>query len=81
MSEKTIFFIDANESVFQSIGRDVVTFGFMLLCIYVSRGSTFWTFVSGSIFIAFIGAKLIKNDRAIKFKNIAELKEYLEGMK
>jgi hypothetical protein len=37
MNEKTIFVIDANESVFASVVRDLVTFGFMLLCIYVSK--------------------------------------------
>ena len=56
---KTVFVVyDQTESLAQSIAADVVTFSFMLLCIYVSRDSTFWTFTSGVLFILFIAGKV-----------------------
>ena len=51
--------VKPKESFLLSIARDSVTFGFLLLCIYVSQGSAWWTFFTGTFFIAFLGAKLI----------------------
>ena len=35
--------------------RTVIAFSFLLLCIYVSQGSAWWTLVTGLLFIFFIG--------------------------
>lgn len=54
MSDRPKFIImDKHESVLTSIVKDVVTFAFLLLCVWVSQGSTWWTFFTGSLFIAF----------------------------
>ena len=54
------------ESLIQSVISDFITFGFLLLCIYVSQGSKLWTLITGCMFIFFVGAKcaaVISKDR------------------
>lgn len=46
------------ESLAQSVASDLVTFGFLLLCIYVSHGSKLWTLVTGCMFIVFAVSKI-----------------------
>ena len=46
--------IKPKESLLLSISKDAVTFGFLILCIYISRVSRFWTFVSGVLFLCFL---------------------------
>lgn len=44
---------DKSESFISSFLKDLVTFGFLLICIYASRGSTLWTVVCGTVFVIF----------------------------
>lgn len=45
--------IDRTESFLQSLFSDLVTFCFLIFCIYISKGSTWWTFVTGLMFMVF----------------------------
>lgn len=49
---------DKRESLYESVVKDGFTFSFIGLCIWVSQGSTFWTFLSGLIFLLFIYIRL-----------------------
>lgn len=65
-----------------SWARDSVTFGFMLLCIYVSQGSKWWTFLTGVAFIFFFGVKVmkvIKQDRK-EFQTKDEVRKWLDSL-
>lgn len=55
---KITVFIKPKEPFLLSASRDLVTFSFMALCIYISQGSNFWTFMSGGLFIFYGSAKL-----------------------
>ena len=72
------------EGFFISAARDLVTFSFLGLCIYVSHGSSWWTFLTGSMFLLFGGMKLLgtlkksttaftDKDAAIKYLQELEL--------
>lgn len=69
------------ESLAQSIISDIATFGLILLCIWASQGSTFWTFVTGCIFLFFCVVKaavFTKSDRHLRFCSLTEMREWLE---
>lgn len=44
------------ESLAESVMSDVVTFGFLLLCIWASQGNTWWTFFTGVLFLIYVAA-------------------------
>ena len=55
---KTTIYIKPKEGFFLSLSRDLVTFGFIALCIYISQDSKWWTFVTGTLFLLTAAAKL-----------------------
>lgn len=68
------------ESLAQSIISDLSTFGFLLLCIWASWGSTGWTFLSASLFIMFFVSKLtLFSDKNIyRFYSLEDMREWLD---
>ena len=38
--------------------KDLVTFSFIAFCIYISQGNTWWTFITGGMFLIFFMIKL-----------------------
>jgi Kef-type K+ transport system membrane component KefB len=46
-------FIDSTETIGQSILNDIISIGFLLACIYLSKGDLVWTIVSIALFILF----------------------------
>lgn len=80
---KTTILLKPKENVVQSIFKDLVTFSMIAFCVYISQGSTWWTFVTGSMFLVYGLCKLsglIKNS-ATTFKTVKEAKEYLDNLK
>ncbi len=67
--------ITGRESVFESLVKDSITFGFLLFCIWVSRGSRSWTVVCGLLFFVFLCGKCAAQfgTRTRKFKTKEEL--------
>ena len=66
------------ESVWSNI-KFIVTFSFLL---YISQGSTWWTFVAGSIFLVILISRIstiIKTDTTT-FKTKAELQKWVDGL-
>ena len=43
--------IDKSESALKSIFETIVSFSFLIFCIWLSQGSKWWTFVTGLIFL------------------------------
>jgi hypothetical protein len=78
MKEKIITVLFIEESLMISILRDIVTFAFLGLLVYVSRDSTWWTFFSGCMAIAYIAGLAVKQaPTSKKFKSFDEMKEWI----
>ena len=77
MADKEFIIFDKRETLLQSWAKDSFTFGFVLLCIYVSQGSPWWTFVTGFLFLLFIAVKssciVNKKQKTLKGKSEAIL--------
>lgn len=70
------------ETVLASIVKDTYTFCFLLLCVYVSKGSAGWTFLTGTLFLVFLFTKasvLIKEDRK-NFHTKEEVRKWLDSI-
>ena len=69
------------ETVMQSIYKDFVTLVMVAFSVYISQGSTFWTFVTGLMFILFMFLK-IKSvmDKGNYFKTKAELQKWVNDL-
>lgn len=46
------------ENIMQSFFKDLVTFSMIAFCVYISQDNTWWTFVTGGMFIAFALQKI-----------------------
>lgn len=80
---KVVVYFKPREGFVLSVSRDLVTFGFILLCIYVSHGSTWWTFITGIIFLLFMVGKLnsILKRNTTTFDSEDDAIEYLQNLK
>ena len=77
---KEILLLDKTESFLESLASDVMTTILIGFCVYISLGSTWWTFVTGLMFILIIFVKITSSikKRSYEFKSYTELKEYAE---
>ena len=78
VNKPQVIVVDKRETFFQSWSKDVVTFGFLALCIYVSRDSRWWTFFTGCMSLVWIAAQA--KGGANTFKSKAELKAWVDGL-
>lgn len=70
-----------NETFLDSLYKDIVTFGFLAFCIYISQDSTWWTLVTGVMFLVFAFGKiavLLKRNRH-EFRTKAELQKWVDA--
>lgn len=76
--QPTFIVLDKRETLAESIVRDVWTFGLLLLCIWASHGSKWWTFATAIMFMIFTLGKItyLVNTRQHKFKSAAELEAW-----
>ena len=76
---KTTVYIKEKEGFFQSFFRDLVTFSFIVFCVYISQGSTWWTFVTGGMFLMFALGKVgnIINKSTTTFESKQEAIDFL----
>ena len=74
--------LDERESFIESLGKDFVTFGFLLICIYVSNGSRWWTFVTGTIFLIWLVGSIFSaaRKRVRNFESKQELKAWVDSL-
>lgn len=82
MSEPKFIVFDKTESVFESWAKDAVTFGFLLLCIYVSRDSAWWTFATGCLALLVIAGKLhqVASKRTKRCNSKDELRAWVDAL-
>lgn len=73
---------DRSESVMESIAKDAVTIGFLAFCIWLSKGSTFWTLICGCLFFLAIASKLYlsNGDRKVVLKGTKAAKSWAERL-
>lgn len=79
---KVTISLKPKESIFQSFVRDFITFSMLAFCIYLSQGSTWWTFVTGIMFLLMMSAKLTNliKDNATTFENTELAIKYLNDL-
>lgn len=77
---KNVVAYDRTERLLTSILRDVFSTAMLILCVYVSRDSTWWTFFSALVFLFFVGMKVwnVYDERSVKFDNWAELRDWID---
>ena len=82
MTDKTQYAIfNKNETVSQSLYKDMVTGIMVAFCVYISQGSTWWTFVTGLMFMVFLFAKVKRMmDDNNEFKNKADLQAWVDKL-
>jgi uncharacterized protein YfaT (DUF1175 family) len=69
------------ESLAQSIISDMATFGLILLSIWASQGSTFWTFFTGVMclcFVVFKAGSITKSDNVLRFYSLDEMRQWID---
>jgi len=71
------------ESFIQSAFKDLVTFSFIAFCIYISQGSTWWTLITGGMFLMFTFIKIDKviNKSSTTFDDADKAIDYLNKIK
>lgn len=80
MSDKPTVII-YKESLAQSLISDFATFGLILLCVWVSRDSAWWTFFTGCMCLFFIVARALeatKSDRCIRFYSLGDMRRWID---
>ena len=79
--DSVIVVIKPKESLIQSIGKDLITFMFLSFCIYISQDSTWWTFISGGLFLIVLSLKIasITGEITNKFNNKEDAIKYLNN--
>ena len=71
--------IKEKENIIQSIFKDLVTFGFIAFSVYISQGSTWWTFITGGMFLLFFTIKIgnLINKSSTTFNSKQDAIDYL----
>ena len=81
MSEPKFIVYDKSETILESWMKDAVTFGFLFLCVYVSRDSTWWTFATGCMALLLLGGKAqAASKRMKKCHSKEELRAWVESL-
>ena len=77
-----IIIFDKNQSLLKSIASDFITLAVLSFCIYISQGSTWWTFVTGFIFISYLAALISKSstERRYVIKSKQEAIEWANSL-
>ena len=71
--------LDKRQTVGESMLSDGVTFGLLLLCIWASQGSKWWTFFTALMLIAWLGSKgaAVLSTRQTKFKDLDDMQTWI----
>lgn len=74
--------VKEKEGFIQSVFKDFATFSFIAFCVYISQGSTWWTFVTGGMFLMFFIIKVGNyiNKSMPTFTNKDDAIEYLNNL-
>jgi ABC-type bacteriocin/lantibiotic exporter with double-glycine peptidase domain len=84
MNQKEITYVVFNktESLAESVLKDIISLVVVSLLVYISRGSTWWTLVTGTIFIMWSLAKIsaTMKSRQKRFNTKAEMQAWLDAI-
>ncbi len=71
--------IKEKENFIQSLFKDLVTFSLIAFCVYISQDSTWWTFVTGGmfLFISLVKIGSLINKSATTFSSKEDAIEFL----
>lgn len=72
--------LDRRQTVAESLVSDGATFGLLLLCIWVSQSSTWWTFCSGVFFLLWIVGKCAHtiSSRKTEFDDLDAMQAWID---
>lgn len=78
--EKKITLYDKRETFLQSFTNDLTTLGFVLICIWASQGSQWWTFFTAILALIFVAAKIsmASESRKTVFKTLDEFEQWVK---
>ena len=81
MSDTKYAVFNKNETVAESLYKDFVTGVLVSFCVYISQGSTWWTFVTGLMFIVFLLGKVknVMKDNH-EFKSKEDLQKWVDSL-
>jgi len=81
MSDIKLAIFVKDETLAQSIYKDFSTFVMVAFSVYISQGSTWWTFVTGLMFILFVLVKIkgVMNKNN-EFKTKADLQKWVDDL-
>ena len=73
---------DRSESLLSSIIKDTFSLAVLALMVYISKDSTWWTLVTGLMFIAFLAGKaaVIIGESHKRFHTKEELSKWVESL-
>lgn len=87
MSDKTIekivtkrVFLYVSESVWSSLVKDIITFGFICFSIWFSAGSRFWNFICFMMLFCYL-LKFKGSKDVHSFNSIGELENFIKTTK
>lgn len=82
MSDMELAVYVKDETLAQSIYADFVTGAMVAFCVYISQDSTWWTFVTGIMFMVFAFAKIsaVVGRGTKKFKTKSELQKWVDDL-
>lgn len=81
MSDMKLAVIVRDDTVAQSIYKDAVTAIMVSFCVYISQNSTWWTFITGLMFIMFMLGR-VKGiiDKNNEFKTKKDLQKWVDEL-
>lgn len=82
--KKEVMMFEKTETMAQSVTSDVVTFGFLLLCMWFSysQGGGWWTFFTCSLFLISLAARMQGRGapRRVRLRSKKEAIEWAESL-
>ena len=79
----TLVLLDDRNALVKSIISRILLFGLLGLCIWISKGSTWWSLFTCALFLmyAWATASLIASKRVRQFQGLDELAAWVEGQR
>ena len=79
---KITVFLKPKEGLLLSFARDLITFSFLGLCIYISKDSNWWTFFTGSLFLFLFWTRItsLMKKSSTTFTSYQSAIEYIEKL-
>lgn len=79
---KNFVVFNKSESFIASVAKDFFSAATVFFCVYVSRDSAWWTFITGFLFIVFLFSKIkqVFDTRMLCFDSKKELQAWVDTL-